>query len=64
MRSFGRYDDYCQPIFTRDGKEGRSRLIDDGHEVEFKLQYGLQMVHMRKTTEDGRNYCPVVVLAP
>ena len=30
--------------------------------MKFKLQYGLQMVHVRKTTEDDLNDCHVVVL--
>ena len=64
MRDFGRYDDYCPTIFTRDGKKGRSRLISDGHEVKFKLYYGLYMVHVRKTTEDDLNDCTVVLLTP
>ena len=64
MRAFGRYDNYCPTIFTRDGKKGRSRLIAYGHEVKFKMQYGLYMVHVRKTTEDDLNYFPVVLRTP
>ena len=64
MRAFGRYDDYRPTIFTRDGKEGRSRIISDRHEVKFKLQYGLYMVHVRKTTEYHLNDCTVAVLTP
>ena len=32
--------------------------------MKFKLQYGLHMVHVRKTTEDELNGFPVVVLTP
>ena len=64
MRAFGRYDDYWPTIFTMDGKKGGSRIIADGHEVNFNLQYGMYMVHVRKTAEDNINYCPVVLLAP
>ena len=32
--------------------------------MKFKLQYGLHMVHVRKTTEDDLNDCPMVLLKP
>ena len=32
--------------------------------MKFKLQYGLHMVHVRKTTEDDLNGFHVVVLTP
>ena len=64
MRLYGADVDYCPTIFTRDGKKGRSRIISDGHEVKFKLKYGLHMVHVPKKTEDNLNDCTVVVLTP
>ena len=50
MRAYGEDVDDFPTIFTRDGKRGGSNLITDGHEVKFKLQDGLQMVHIRKET--------------
>ena len=49
-------------IFTRDGKKGRSRLIAYGNEVKFKLQYGVQLLHVRNTNEDDLNYCFILLL--
>ena len=62
MRSYGSYVDYCKTIQTRDGEKGRSSLIYGGHKVKFKLQDVLNVVNLRKASEDNMNYFPVVVL--
>ena len=62
MRAYGTYFNDCPDIFTRYGKKGRSSLIVDRHEVKFKLQCGLQMVHVRKESEYGMKAFLVVLL--
>ena len=62
MRADGADIDDCPTIFTRYGEMGMSRLNSDGHEAKFKIQDGLQMLYMQKSTEDDLNACPVVVL--
>ena len=62
MRSYGSYVDDCKTIYTRDGEKGRSSLIYGGHKVKFKLKDVLNVVNLRKASEDNMNYFPVVVL--
>ena len=49
-------------IFTRYSKKGWSKLISDGHEVNFKLHDGLYMVHVCKATEYYIKSFPLEVL--
>ena len=60
MRAYGTYVDESTTIFNRDDKKGRSILITDGHEVKFKLQDGLQILHVNKANEDDLKACLVV----
>ena len=62
MIEYGADVDNCQTFFTRDGKNEGSSLIYDGHKMNFKLPDVLQMVYVRKSTEDDLKYFPVVVL--
>ena len=62
MIAYGADVDNCQTFFTRDGNNEGSSLIYDGHKVNFKLPDVLQMLHVRKSTEDDLKYFPVVVL--
>ena len=62
MRAYGQDADNCPTISNRNGKKGSSSLATDVHKVTFKLHDGLQMVYMRKSTEDELKYYPVVLL--
>ena len=46
-----------------DGKKRISILITARHRVNFKLQVGIQMVHVRKSNEDDLNCFPMMLLA-
>ena len=62
MRAYGvDVEDYTTNVI-RECKKGRSILIDDGYADKFRIQDVLQMVYLRKATEDEMKYCPVVVL--
>ena len=62
MRAYGYDVDNFPTISNRGGKKGSSSLATDGHKVTFKLHDGLQMVYVRKSTEDELKYYPVVLL--
>ena len=62
MILYGAYVDYFPTIFTRYGKKGSSILIAYVHEFKFKIQYGLQLVHVRNTNEDYLNHCLLLLL--
>ena len=51
MRACGADIDDCPIVSTRDGKKGRSSIVDNGHEVKFKLQDGLHTVYVWRATE-------------
>ena len=63
MSSYGADVDDWPAIFTRYGNKGRSSIITDWHEVNFKIHTGLHMVHMCKATEYELNAYHMVVPA-
>ena len=62
MRAYGIDVDDCPTIFKRNGKKGRSSLIAGNHEITFTLQRKLQMMDVRKASEEELQTCPVLVL--
>ena len=62
MRDYSIDMDDCPTIFNRDGKQGGSSLIAGGNEIKLNLQCGLQMIDVRRATEDELKTCPGIEL--
>ena len=62
MRAYGMDVNECPEIFNRDGNKVVSSLIADRYEVNFKLQDGMDMVHVQEATKYELKTCPVVVM--